>query len=80
MKAYGGMGCRVLIIHNLDTRDGDWLATRPGGFAPGEIAVAARWKERLRSQKYCKVEEKYDLVLEKESWFTKKEIGVLLVI
>jgi hypothetical protein len=41
MKTYGGVDHPSFLTSALD--GGEWLASRPGRFIPGEIAAGSHW-------------------------------------
>jgi hypothetical protein len=43
MKAYGAVGVQSHIFLTLALVGGEWSASRPGRFAPGEKAPGTQW-------------------------------------
>jgi hypothetical protein len=43
MKAYGGVDVLIQIFLNSALTGGEWSASRPGRFTPGERAPGTRW-------------------------------------
>jgi hypothetical protein len=43
MKAYGGVDVEIHIFLNLALAGGDWSASRPGRFTPGEQTPDTHW-------------------------------------
>jgi hypothetical protein len=44
MKAYGGVGVYIHIVLTSALVGGEWSASRPGRFTPGEKAPGTHWK------------------------------------
>jgi hypothetical protein len=43
MKAYGGVDVRIHIFLTLALARGEWSASRPSRFTPGERALSTHW-------------------------------------
>jgi hypothetical protein len=43
MKAYGGVDVQIHIFLNSALAGGEWSASRPGRFTPGERAPGTHW-------------------------------------
>jgi hypothetical protein len=43
MKAYGGVDVQIHIFLTSSLVDGEWSASRPGRFTPGERAPSTHW-------------------------------------
>jgi hypothetical protein len=45
MKSYGGVDVQTLVFLTSALYGGEWSASRPGSFIPGEIAAGTDWIE-----------------------------------
>jgi hypothetical protein len=43
MKTYGGMEVYIHVFLTSALAGGEWLASRPGHFTPGETAPGIQW-------------------------------------
>jgi hypothetical protein len=51
MKAYGGVDVYIHIFLTSALGAGEWSASRPGRFTPGEIALGTLWIGGLVDQR-----------------------------